>query len=205
MRVRARWHVEDQGRGTYVIVVTEIPYQVQKSKLVEQIAGLINDRKLPILADVRDESDAELRLVLEPRARTVEAEVLMESLFKLTGLETRFGLNLNVLDKDRTPRVMSLADALNAYVAHQIEVLVRRSEHRLAKIEDRLELLAGYLIAYLNLDEVIRIIREEDEPKAELIRAFELRSEEHKSELQSLMRISYADFCLKHKTIIITN
>src|SRR3546814_13876265 len=130
-----------------------------------QIAGLINDRKLPILADVRDESDAELRLVLEPRARTVEAEVLMESLFKLTELETRFGLNLNVLDKDRTPRVMSLADALNAYVAHQIEVLVRRSEHRLAKIEDRLELLAGYLIAYLNLDEVIRITREEDEPK----------------------------------------
>src|SRR3546814_11066581 len=102
MRVRARWHVEDQGRGTYVIVVTEIPYQVQKSKLVEQIAGLINDRKLPILADVRDESDAELRLVLEPRARTVEAEVLMESLFKLTELETRFGLNLNVLDKDRS-------------------------------------------------------------------------------------------------------
>src|SRR3546814_13872190 len=102
--------------------------------------------KLPILADVRDESDAELRLVLEPRARTVEAEVLMESLFKLTELETRFGLNLNVLDKDRTPRVMSLADALNAYVAHQIEVLVRRSEHRLAKIEDRLELLTGYLI-----------------------------------------------------------
>src|SRR3546814_9878853 len=167
MRVRARWHVEDQGRGTYVIVVTEIPYQVQKSKLVEQIAGLINDRKLPILADVRDESDAELRLVLEPRARTVGAEVLMESLFKLTELETRFGLNLNVLDKDRTPRVMSLADALNAYVAHQIEVLVRRSEYRLAKIEDRLELLAGYLIAYLNLDEVIRIIREEDGPTAE--------------------------------------
>src|SRR3546814_11333963 len=123
MRVRARWHVEDQGRGTYVIVVTEIPYQVQKSKLVEQIAGLINDRKLPILADVRDESDAELRLVLEPRSRTVEADMLMESLFKLTDLESRFALNLNVLDRDRPPRVMSLADALNAYPAHQTDVL----------------------------------------------------------------------------------
>src|SRR3546814_20906236 len=117
MRVRARWHVEDQGRGTYVIVVTEIPYQVQKSKLVEQIAGLINDRKLPILADVRDESDAELRLVLEPRARPVEAEVPMESLFKLTELATRFGLNLNVLDKDRTPPGGRLADRLNSYCA----------------------------------------------------------------------------------------
>src|SRR3546814_4791419 len=134
---------------------------------MSQMGGLNDDEERAILAEVRDESDAELRLVLEPRARTVEAEVLMESLFKLTELETRFGLNLNVLDKDRTPRVMSLADALNAYVAHQIEVLVRRSEHRLAKIEDRLEQLAGYLIAYLNLDAVIRIIREADETKAE--------------------------------------
>jgi topoisomerase-4 subunit A len=188
MRVRARWHVEDQGRGTYVIVVTEIPYQVQKSKLIEQIAGLINDKKLPILADVRDESDAELRLVLEPRARTVEAEVLMESLFKLTELESRFGLNLNVLDKDRTPRVMSLGEAIRAYVAHQIEVLVRRSEHRLAKIEDRLELLAGYLIAYLNLDEVIRIIREEDDPKAELIQTFELTDRQAEAILNMRLR-----------------
>src|SRR3546814_9376498 len=188
MRVRARWHISDWSSDVFSSDLTEIPYQVQKSKLVEQIAGLINDRKLPILADVRDESDAELRLVLEPRARTVEAEVLMESLFKLTELETRFGLNLNVLDKDRTPRVMSLADALNAYVAHQIEVLVRRSEHRLAKIEDRLELLAGYLIAYLNLDEVIRIIREEDEPKAELIRAFELSDRQAEAILNMRLR-----------------
>ncbi len=188
MRVRARWHVEEQGRGTYVVVVTEIPYQVQKSKLVEQIAGLINDRKLPILADVRDESDAELRLVLEPRSRSVEADVLMESLFKLTELESRFALNLNVLDKNRTPGVMSLAEALNAYLAHQIEVLVRRSEHRLAKIEDRLELLAGYLIAYLNLDEVIRIIREEDEPKAELMRAFELSDRQAEAILNMRLR-----------------
>lgn len=188
MRVRARWHVEDQGRGTYVIVVSEIPYQVPKSKLVEQIAALINDKKLPILADVRDESDSELRLVLEPRSRTVEAEVLMESLFKLTDLESRFSLNLNVLDKDRTPRVMSLADTLNAYLAHQIEVLVRRSNYRLAKIEDRIELLAGYLVAYLNLDEVIRIIREEDEPKAELIRTFELTDRQAEAILNMRLR-----------------
>ena len=188
MRVRARWHVEDQGRGTWVAVVTEIPYQVQKSKLVEQIAGLVNERKLPILADVRDESDTELRLVLEPRARTVEPEVLMESLFKLSELESRFGLNLNVLDADRTPRVMGLPRALAAYLAHQIEVLVRRSQHRLAKIEDRLELLAGYLVAYLNLDEVIRIIREEDEPKAELIRAFELTDRQAEAILNMRLR-----------------
>ena len=188
MRVRARWHVEDQGRGTWVAVVTQIPYQVQKSKLVEQIAGLVNERKLPILADVRDESDTELRLVLEPRSRTVEPDVLMESLFKLTELETRFSLNLNVLDADRTPRVMGLPRALGAYLAHQIEVLVRRSQHRLAKIEDRLELLAGYLIAYLNLDEVIRIIREEDEPKAELIRAFALTDRQAEAILNMRLR-----------------
>jgi len=188
MRVRARWRVEDQGRGAYVIVVDEIPYQVQKSKLVEQIATLINDRKLPILADVRDESDAELRLVLEPKSRTVEAEILMESLFKLTDLENRFNLNLNVLDKGRTPGVMGLHQALGAYVDHQIDVLVRRATHRLGKIEDRLELLAGYLIAYLNLDEVIRIIREEDDAKAELIRAFELTDRQAEAILNMRLR-----------------
>src|SRR3546814_701216 len=129
-----------------------------------------------------------LRLVLEPRSRTVEADMLMESLFKLTDLESRFALNLNVLDRDRTPRVMSLADALNAYLAHQIDVLVRRSNHRLAKIEDRLELLAGYLIAYLNLDEVIRIIREEDEPKAELMRTFALTDRQTEAILNMRLR-----------------
>ncbi|MGD8326677.1 MAG: DNA topoisomerase IV subunit A [Sphingomonadales bacterium] len=174
IRLRARWSREDTGRGTYQIVVSEIPYQVQKSRLIEKIAELINDKKLPMLSDVRDESSEDLRIVLEPRSKNIDAEVLMEGLFKITDLETRFSLNLNVLDKSRTPGVMSLKEALVAFLDHQIEVLVRRSNHRLSKIEHRLEILGGYLIAYLNLDEVIRIIREEDEPKAELMKSFSL-------------------------------
>jgi topoisomerase-4 subunit A len=158
-RVRARWHKEDEGRGQWQAVVTEIPYGVQKGKLIEAIAALVNDKKLPILADVRDESDAEIRIVLEPRSRTVEPDMLMESLFRLTDLESRFPLNLNVLDADRTPRVMSLKAVLTAWLRHQFEVLLRRSQHRLAKIDDRLELLAGYMIAFLDLDRVIQIIR----------------------------------------------
>jgi topoisomerase-4 subunit A len=187
-RLRARWEkVEVKGGGWY-IVITEIPFQVQKGKLIEEIAALVTEKKLPILEDVRDESDAEIRLVLEPRSRNVDAQVLMESLFKLTDLEVRFPLNLNVLDKTRTPRVMSLRDALLAYLDHQVEVLVARSKYRLQKIEDRLELLAGFLIAYLNLDEVIRIIREEDEPKQELIRTFALTDRQAEAILNMRLR-----------------
>ena len=173
-RTRARWHVEDQGRGTWVAIVTQIPYGVAKNKLIEQIADLINDKKLPILADVRDESAEDIRVVIEPRARTVDVDMLMESLFRLSDLEIRVPLNLNVLDSTRTPRVMSLKEALSAWVDHQFVVLQRRSQHRLDKIADRLELLGGYLIAFLNLDRVIEIIRTEDEPKPVMIAEFEL-------------------------------
>jgi len=188
MRIRARWEKEMLGGGMWQIVVSEIPYQVPKSKLIEQIAGLIADKKLPILADVRDESDETLRLVLEPRARTVDPDLLMESLFKLTDLESRFSLNLNVLDKTRTPRVMSLPEALSAFLDHQFEVLQARTRHRLDKIEDRLELLAGFLVAYLNLDEVIRIIREEDDAKAALIARFTLTDRQAEAILNMRLR-----------------
>ena len=173
-RLRAKWEIEETGRGVYLIVVTEIPYAVQKSRLVEKIAELLLAKKLPLLKDVRDESSDEIRLVLEPRARTVDPVILMEQLFKTTDLETRFPLNLNVLDHGAVPKVMSLAQALKAWLEHRKEVLVRRSNHRLEQIAHRLEVLAGYIIAYLNLDEVIRIIREEDDAKAELMATFEL-------------------------------
>ncbi|NRG18382.1 DNA topoisomerase IV subunit A [Rhizobiales bacterium] len=173
-RVRARWEVEDLGRGTWQIVVTEIPYQVQKSRLIEKIAELLQARKLPLLDDIRDESAEDVRVVLVPRSKNVDPALMMESLFKLTDLENRFPLNMNVLSRGRVPTVMGLKRALQEWLEHRKEVLVRRSEHRLAQIEHRLEVLEGYLIAYLNLDEVIRIIREEDEPKAELIRTFKL-------------------------------
>jgi topoisomerase IV subunit A len=174
LRLRARWQREDLSHGQYQVVVSEIPYQVPKARLVERIAELLAARRLPLLADVRDESAEEVRLVLLPRARSVPAELLMEQLFRQTDLETRLSLNLNVLDAQGTPRVMGLVQVLQAYLAHRMEVLSRRSRHRLARIEDRLEVLAAFRIAYLNLDEVIRIIREEDEPKIELTRAFEL-------------------------------
>ena len=173
-RVRARWIKEDAGRGTYAIVVTEIPWLVQKSRLIEKIAELLNERKLPLLADVRDESTEEVRLVLEPRARTVDPALLMESLFKLTELESRIPLNMNVLVKGRIPKVIGLADALREWLEHRREVLVRRSRHRLAAIEHRLEVLGGHLVAYLNLDKVIKIIRSEDEPKPVLMKTFKL-------------------------------
>lgn len=174
-RVRARWETEDTGRGTYVVVITEIPWLVQKSRLVEKIADLINEKKLPLVADVRDESAEDIRLVIEPRARTVDAAVMMESLFRLTDLETRIPLNMNVLVKGgRIPMVLGLAEALREWLDHRRDVLVRRSRFRLGKIEHRLEMLGGFLIAYLNLDRVIRIIRNEDEPKPVLIKAFKL-------------------------------
>jgi topoisomerase IV subunit A len=173
-RVRARWETEDLGRGGYQIVVTEIPYQVQKSRLIEKVAELLIARKLPLLDDIRDESAEDIRLVLVPKNRTVDPTLLMESLFRLSDLESRIPLNLNVLSMGRVPRVMALNEVLSEWLAHRREVLERRSRHRLAAIERRLELLSGFLIAYLNLDEVIRIIREEDEPKQELMKTFEL-------------------------------
>jgi topoisomerase-4 subunit A len=173
-RVRAKWEVEKGRGGSYVVVVTEIPYQVAKARLVEQIAQLMEEKKLPLLADVRDESTDLVRLVLEPRSRNVDAGVLMETLFRATALESRFSLNMNVLDADRTPRVMGLREVLRAWLDHRHAVLVRRTEHRLAAIARRLEILDGYLIVYLNLDEVIRIVREEDKPKEALMAAFSL-------------------------------
>ena len=174
IRVRARWETEDQGRGTYVLVVTEIPYQVQKSRLIERIAELLQNKKLPLIADIRDESTDDIRIVLEPRSRGVDAAILMESLFRLTGLETRISLNMNVLSRGIVPRVLPLNRVLREWLEHRRDVLVRRTEHRVGKIKHRLEVLGGYLIAYLNLDEVIRIIREEDEPKSLLMSSFEL-------------------------------
>jgi topoisomerase-4 subunit A len=173
-RVRARWRKEETGRGTYVVVITEIPWLVQKSRLVEKIAELLNERKLPFIGDVRDESAEDIRLVIEPRSRTVDAEVLMESLFKLTELESRIPLNMNVLVKGRIPKVVGLAEALTEWLAHRREVLVRRSNFRLAQIDHRVEVLGGYLVAYLNLDKVIKIIRSEDEPKPVLVKTFKL-------------------------------
>ena len=173
-RVRARWKQEDTGRGTYVIVITEIPWLVQKSRLVEKLAELINEKKLPLIADVRDESAEDIRLVIEPRSRAVDAELLMESLFKLTELESRIPLNMNVLVKGRVPQVLGLAEALREWLDHRREVLLRRSNHRLAEIEHRLEMLGGYLVAYLNLDKVIKIIRTQDEPKPVLMKTFKL-------------------------------
>jgi len=179
LRLRARWEVEKLKGGTWQIVVTEIPYQVQKAKVYERIADLLINRKLPMLADVRDESAEDIRLVLEPKSRNVDPALLMESLFRNTDLEIRFGLNMNVLDADQTPRVMNLREVLQAFLDHRHDVLQRRTAHRLGKVEARIEILDGYLVAYLNLDEVIRIVREEDDPKAELMARFKL------SELQT--------------------
>ncbi|MDR3510903.1 MAG: DNA topoisomerase IV subunit A [Caulobacteraceae bacterium] len=174
VRVRATWTEEDLGRGVYRIIVTEIPYQVRKADLIEQLADLIESKKAPLLGDVRDESAEDVRIVLEPKSRNIPAEALMESLFKLSDLETRFPVNMNVLDASGTPGVMGLKPALKAFLDHRREVLVRRARFRLAKIEARLHILDGLLIAFLNLDEVIRIVRYEEEPKARLIEAFEL-------------------------------
>ncbi len=173
-RLRARWKVEDTGRGTYQVVVTEIPWQVQKMRLVERIAELLNEKKLPLLADMRDELAEDVRVVFEPRSRSVDPALLMESLFKLSELETRVPLNMNVLVRGRIPKVVGLAEVLTEWLTHRREVLLRRSRHRLAQIEHRLEVLGGYLVAYLNLDKVIKIIRKEDEPRPVLMRTFNL-------------------------------
>ena len=173
-RTRARWAVEDLGRGTWVAVVTEIPWLVPKSRLVERIAELINDRKLPLVGDVRDESTEDVRLVLEPRVRTVDPIVMMESVFRLTELESRIPINMNVLVRGQTPMVLGLKDVLKQWLDHRREVIQRRAQHRLDAIVRRLEILEGLLIAFLNIDEVIRIVRQADDPKAELIAAFTL-------------------------------
>jgi len=187
-RLRARIEVEKEKGGGWHLLVSEIPYGVQKSKLIEQIAQLIADKKLPILADVKDESDEAVRLVLEPRARTVDPELLLESLFRLTDLEIRFPLNLNVLDATRTPGVMSLKQALTAWLAFQIEVLLNRSRTRIGKIDDRLELLEGFLVAFLNLDRVIEIIRTEDEPKPVMMADFNLADRQAEAILNMRLR-----------------
>lgn len=187
-RVRAKWEVEEMQRGMWRIVVTEIPYQVQKSKLVAALADLIENKKAPFLADVRDESAETVRIVLEPRAKTVEPAMLMESLFKLSELETRISLNMNVLDAQGAPRVMSLKEVLRAFLDHQRDVLQRRSNFRLKKIAARLEILAGLLVVYLNLDEVIRIIRREDEPKPVLIKRFKLSEVQAEAILNTRLR-----------------
>lgn len=173
-RVRAKWHREDGARGAWVVVITEIPWLVQKSRLIEKIAELLNERKLPLVGDVRDESAEDVRIVIEPKSRTADPEIVMESLFKLTELESRISLNLNVLMKGRIPKVVGLAEALREWLDHLRDVLVRRSKYRQKQIENRLEVLGGYLIAYLNLDKVIKIIRTEDEPKPVLIKTFKL-------------------------------
>jgi topoisomerase-4 subunit A len=172
--VRARWHKEETGRGTYQIIITEIPWLVRKTALIERMAELYNDKKLPLIDNFRDESTEDVRVVIEPKSRTVDPGILMESLFKLTELESRIPLNMNVLSRGKVPKVMDLAEVLKEWLDHRREVLLRRSKHRLAQIEHRLEVLGGFLVAYLNLDKVIKIIRNEDEPKPVLIKTFKL-------------------------------
>ena len=187
-RLRSRWHREEGNRGSYVVVITEIPYQVQKSRLIEKTAELLLARKLPMLDDIRDESTDEIRIVLEPKTRTVDAELLMESIFKLTDFEVKIPLNLNVLSMGKVPNVLSLSETLQQWLDHRKDVLIRRSQNRLNEIARRLEILSGYLIAYINLDEVIRIIREEDEPKKSLMTSFGLTDNQAEAILNMRLR-----------------
>jgi topoisomerase IV subunit A len=204
-RLRARWEKEETARGGYQIIVTEIPYQVRKNGLVEKIAELIQEKKLPLLGDMRDESAENIRIVLEPRSRTVDPLVLMESLFKLTELETRFGLNMNVLTAGQIPAVLPLKEVLKLWLEHRQDVLIRRTQHRLEKIEHRLEVLDGYLIAYLNIDEVIRIVRFEEDPKAKLIAKFKLSDVQAEAilnlRLRALSRLEEQDIRAEHKKL----
>jgi topoisomerase-4 subunit A len=187
-RLRARWEIETLPRGQYQIIVTEIPYQVPKARVIEKIAGLMEARKLVLLGDVLDESAETVRIVFEPKSRTVEPETLMESLFRQTDLEVRISLNLNVLDGHGVPRVMNLREALQAFLDHRHEVLVRRSNHRLQTIAKRLEVLGGYLVVFLNLDRVIRIVREEDDPKQALIKRFKITDAQAEAILNMRLR-----------------
>ncbi len=204
-RLRARWAVEQGRFSTWTVVVTEIPYQVQKSRLIEQIAALLEEKKLPLLADVRDESDEKIRLVLEPKTRGVEPEVLMETLFRATALESRFPLNMNVLTAEQVPQVLGLRGVLGAWLAHRHEVLQRRSRFRLQATLRRLEILEGFLAVFLNLDEVIRIIREEDDAKAGLIAAFKLNDVQAEAilnmRLRSLRRLEEMEIRREHKSL----
>jgi topoisomerase-4 subunit A len=187
-RLRAKWHKEEGARGTWVVIVTEIPYQVAKGKLIKDIADMIGDKKLPFLDDIRDESAEDIRVVLVPKSRNIEPDVMMEQLFRTTALETRFSLNMTVLDASQTPRVMSLKQTLVAFLDHQRDVLIRRASHRLAKIAERLEILEGFLSVFLNIDKVIKIIRTSDDPKAELIKAFKLTDLQAESILNMRLR-----------------
>ncbi|MBZ6076912.1 DNA topoisomerase IV subunit A [Microvirga puerhi] len=204
-RVRARWTKEDLGRGNWQIVVTEIPYSVPKSRLIEKIAELLQEKKLPLLADVRDESAEDIRVVLEPRAKTVDPIILMESLFKLTELESRIPMNVNVLAGGKVPKVLGLAECLREWLDHRREVLIRRSSFRLAAIDKRLEILGGLLIVYLDLDRVIKIIREEDEPKQELMRVFKLTEIQANAildtRLRSLRKLEEMELKREQKTL----
>jgi topoisomerase-4 subunit A len=187
-RLRARWEVEELTRGQWRVVVTEIPYLIQKSRLIERIAALMEQKKLPLLADVMDESAEDIRVVFEPKSRSVDPALLMESLFRVTDLEVRFAMNMNVLDATGAPRVVGLKEALRIWLDHRQVVVVRRARARLEKVEDRLEVLAGYIIAFLNLDEVIRIIREEDEPRPVLMTAFSLTERQAEAILNMRLR-----------------
>jgi topoisomerase-4 subunit A len=204
-RLRARWEIEQGRFGTWSIVVTEIPYQVQKSRLIEHVAALLEEKKLPLLGDIRDESAEQIRLVLEPKSRGVEPEVLMETMFRATQLEIRFPLNMNVLTADRTPRVLGLRDVLQAWLDHRHEVLQRRSAHRLKAILHRLEILEGFLAVFLNIDKVIRIIREEDDAKAGLIREFKLSDVQAEAilnmRLRSLRRLEEMEIRKEHRNL----
>ena len=201
-RLRCKWAKEDLARGGYQIVITEMPYQVPKAKLVEKIAELMTEKKLPLLGDIRDESAEEVRLVLEPKTRAVDPMLLMESMFRATELEVRISLNMNVLSAGQIPNVLSLREVLSQWLEHRVEVLVRRSTHRLKKIDHRLEVLDGYLIAYLNIDEVIRIVRREDEPKAKLIAKFKLSDVQAEAilnlRLRSLSRLEEVEIKAEH-------
>lgn len=198
--------IEKLPGGTWQLIISEIPYQVQKGKLIEQIATLIAEKKLPILADVRDESDETIRLVIEPKSRNVDVDILKDSLYRLTDLEIRFPLNLNVLDETRTPGVMGIKPLLESWLRHQILILVNRSRHRLDKIAARLELLRGYIIAYLNLDRVIEIIRTEDEPKPVMMAEFELTDRQAEAilnmRLRSLRRLEEMELRREHDALI---
>lgn len=205
MRVRAKWSVEKLDRGQFNLIITQIPYQVQKAKLIERIAELLNDKKLPLLDDIRDESTEDVRIVLVPKSRTIDSEQLMEQLFRQTELEVRFGLNMNVLGADGIPRVHGLRDLLQAFLDHRQVVLVRRSNFRLEKIKNRIELLEGYLICYLNLDKVIKIIRTEDEPKPKLMKAFGLTDNQAEAilnmRLRSLRKLEEFEIKREHKEL----
>ena len=207
IRVRARWHVEDLGRGQWQIIITEIPYQVAKGKLIEKLAELVELKKIPILADVRDESAADIRLVIEPRVRTVDPDVLMNALFRNSDLEVRFSMNMNVLVDGKTPKVSSLKSLLTIFLDHRRVVLNRRSAHRMAKIDARLEVLEGYIIAYLNLDRVIEIIRREDEPKPILMAEFELTEVQAEAilnmRLRSLRRLEEMELKREHEALLV--